>query len=371
MMKNGKIVMFSSSLGKGGAERRITYLSNYFNHRGYKVIIALSRREGNYLEELNREIRIKELTLFKKSFNGISTLFKIIMLIIVEKPSVLFSNLYGMNRFIILTRLFFKKNPKIVIGVVNNPLKAYRNRGFIRKFYPMADILLANSNGIKESMIVNWNIRPEKIEVIHNGIDVENVKKKSRQNVILPKIPSNHKILISNGKLSVQKGFECLIEAVKLVNQLIPCSLIILGEGPEYQRLNFVMNKLGLQDIIHLLGYKINPYAYLKKADVFVLSSVFEGFPNVILEAMACGVPVVATAAPFGPDEIIDNGNDGFLVNVGDYKGIAEKVIELLNNRELRNKFISNAEEKLKIKFTFDVMCKKYEDLFFNFPKTA
>jgi len=196
-----------------------------------------------------------------------------------------------------------------------------------------------------------------KLRVIHNPVDFDSIARKTAgSKKCLPQDKFN---LLTVGKLTYQKGFDLLIKAMAKINNR-SFFLTILGKGPEEKSLRMLIDKLNLNDCIQLAGYKNNPYKYMKQADLFVLSSRFEGFPNVLLEANACGSPIVAFSCPGGIKEIIDDGVNGWTVPPGNIQLLAEK-IKYANNRPLDRNAISQYIQK---KFDHRKIISRYEEEF-------
>ena len=162
------------------------------------------------------------------------------------------------------------------------------------------------------------------------------------------------------------KGIPVLLKAFGLVNSAFPCSLILIGDGPEYNNLCKLVDQLGLKERVHFLGVKVNPYKYIVKADIVALSSFSEGFPTVLLEAMSCGTPVISTRAKFGPEEIIRHGVNGLLVDVGDYKELSNNILKLFNDDMLKQKLSLKARKTIHDRFTVQKMLNNYEKFLFD-----
>lgn len=201
--------------------------------------------------------------------------------------------------------------------------------------YPMAKKVIANSIDTAKDISNYIKITEEKIVVINNPLVSERLYYLSQK-----PIGDHHfcrldrPLIISIGRLVTQKNFNFLIESFLIVKKRIPsANLIILGKGPlEYELKNLAI-KLNLEDSVHFLGFIENPYNFLKASDVFVLSSLFEGFGNVLVEALSVGVPIVSTDCAGGPREILDNGLYGKLVPLGDKQFMADAIIDTINNK--------------------------------------
>jgi glycosyltransferase involved in cell wall biosynthesis len=156
--------------------------------------------------------------------------------------------------------------------------------------------------------------------------------------------------------LKPQKDFSTLIRAVQQANKKQELYLIILGEGNLKQNLKQLAEHLSIRNRICFPGFVDNPYAYMSKADVFALSSAWEGFPNVVVEAMACGTPVVCTNCPGGVSEILDNGTYGSVVPVGDSRAMAREIMDMILNPTESETLINRARS-----YSVAEMCDQYE----------
>jgi glycosyltransferase involved in cell wall biosynthesis len=160
------------------------------------------------------------------------------------------------------------------------------------------------------------------------------------------------KTIITLGRLIPRKGFDLLIRAFQTVLKQEDLQLILIGEGPEHGNLVRLSQQLGINHRVHFVGYQTNPYKYIAKADIFICPSLWEGFGNVVIEAMACGAPVIASDCPFGPGEIIADGQNGILVPANDASRLAEAILRLCNDSNLRERVARNGKERAQ---AFDV----------------
>ena len=193
------------------------------------------------------------------------------------------------------------------------------------------------------------------IEVIFNPIINERIIQRANE-------PNNHPwfnpktvpVIIAIGRLSEQKNFSLLLQSFAKVLESTKARLIIFGEGPLRSDLENLVKELNLQDAVLLPGVVANPYNYLNNADLFVLSSNYEGLPNALVEALACGCPVVSTDCQSGPREILDDGKYGILVEPSDVNGLARAILQSLNSE---NKLIPSTWLE---QFTEDIIVNKY-----------
>jgi glycosyltransferase involved in cell wall biosynthesis len=197
----------------------------------------------------------------------------------------------------------------------------------IRKSYPSADGIIAVSSGVADDLAEATGIPRESIDVIYNPVVTPEVATASREAVDHPWLaPGEPPVVMGIGRLTPKKDFTTLLQAFAEVRREVPARLMILGEGPERAVLEGLVRTLDLAANVALPGFVGNPYAYLARASLFVLSSRWEGLPTVLIEAMFCGAPVVSTDCPSGPREILNGGRYGRLVPVGDLAALAQAI---------------------------------------------
>ncbi len=232
---------------------------------------------------------------------------------------------------------------KPVVGWVRNSLDRVLgqlpalHRWLGRLIYPRLPRLVFVSHGLKDTLSRMFPLREERLSVIHNPLDLERVRALAAEP--LPEwaaFMTRRATVLGVGRLTKQKGFDLLIEAhAALRARGVEHDLLILGDG-EQEQLQDLARRLGVEGSVHLPGYTANPYPFMRHAAVFALSSRYEGFANVITEAMACGAPVVATDCPSGPAEILEGGRHGLLVPVNDSAALAQALGRVLEDGALR-----------------------------------
>jgi glycosyltransferase involved in cell wall biosynthesis len=332
MKNNRKIAFFIPSLRGGGAERVFVTLANEITKRGFNADLVLAQKEGPYLRDVSSKVNIVDL----KSKRILFCLFPLIKYLKGEKPLSLFSTIHHINIISALAGIISMPNTKIIIRTPNYfSLSASKKELFLAKFfYKRANKIIAISEGVKKDLASSLKLSPNKIITIYNPIDISSVLEKSKEN-------SSHKwfknketkALLGVGRLTEQKDFSTLIQAFAIVkSHNSSVKLIILGEGKERENLKNLIRELRLENDVDIPGFVNNPYSYMANSDIFVLSSKYEGFGNVLVEAMACGTPVVSTDCPSGPSEILNNGKYGKLVPVEDVNALAEAIEETLEN---------------------------------------
>lgn len=229
--------------------------------------------------------------------------------------------------------------------------------GFICRF---ANLVLVASEGLKSECIQVFGSSPRRVVVIPNGIDADRLRELNSAQPVKRSLGGRYRIA-TFGRLAPEKDLDFLIRALVIVRRELDITLLMVGDGPEREHLQQLSNELGVADAIEFLGFQANPYPFLKGADIFVHTSLFEGFGNVILEAMACGIPVIATDCDFGPREIIHQGENGFLVPIGDAEQLARIICLLCRNPELRHKLTINGFRTLQ-RYSLSQMVKSYEE---------
>lgn len=216
---------------------------------------------------------------------------------------------------------------------LRTPLGQTMLRYAIRRSYPAASGVIAISRGVANDLIQIVPAIKDRIHVIYNPVIDSELERLGREKVAHPWFSGSRvPIILAVGRLVPQKDFLTLIRAFAKVRETTVARLVILGEGEERTKIVKLANELGVAEDVELLGFVENPYAYMAKANLLVLSSAFEGFGNVLVEAMAFGTPVVSTNCLSGPSEILDGGRYGTLVPVGSPSALAEAILKTLKN---------------------------------------
>lgn len=375
MTQNRKITVafFLPSLEPGGTERNVVHLVNTINREKYAVSLVLGMARGDFMQEINSDIPIINLD----TYRSVGLFFKLITYFRIHQPDIFVSAFPRINVICIVAKIFSKAKTKIIItehSVFSLLPIIARNfwRGVFARFfmpglcnwlYPKADAIICVSKGIADDILKTVN-RTLKIEVIYNPVITSDIYQLAQEPINHPwfsdvKIP----VIIAVGRLVPCKDYPALFRAFDLVLKNRLAHLVILGKGPEKGRLTDLAEQMGLSGHIVFLGFQKNPYQYMKHASVFVLSSLQEGFGNVIVEAMACGLPVVSTNCPTGPREIIENMKNGILVPVEDEKSMAEAILRILNNVNLAEKFSVEGKKRAEF-FSVGKSVGKYEKVF-------
>jgi len=269
-----------------------------------------------------------------------------------EKPDVMLGIMHFGGLFVIAAHdiFFLKAHPVITIEgnfsayfeSINRP-PSLKEKLLIRYCFTRTKGIIVPSEGVKRDLVSNYWASEKKVKTIYNGIDIEKVKELSQEGIPLKK---NCPWIITACRLNAQKDFSTLLKAFRIVRDTIRSKLIIIGDGELKEDIKKLSVELNIDQDVIMTGFHENPFAYISKGDVFVLSSFYEGFGNVIVEAMALGIPVISTDCPSGPGEIITDSQNGFLVPIGDFKGMAEKCLMLLNDHDLRKIILQKGQQR-------------------------
>lgn len=348
------------NLGGAGAERVISILLNHLDRKLFipKLIILKKNGRNTFLSDLNSDVEIISLGLKSRlRFSVISFIIRLIRVIRRESPDILFMGAGTINAFVSPFLFLLSNRTKKIARESNLPShfeKIRLIRWMYKKFYNNYDVIIAQSDDMVSELINNFDIIPSKIKKINNPVDVDYIRKKIMEDsqVLFPEDKIN---LLAAGRLTYQKGFDLLLNELSGVKN-INYHLTILGEGEEETNLKNQMISLGMQDRVTFKGNVINPYIYMNKADVFILSSRFEGFPNVLLEALTCGCPVLANDCPGGIREIITEGFNGFIFNY-ELRNFSEKLCQTLESTLQIQSIVKDIENR----FSVEIIKKNYE----------
>lgn len=357
-MKKKKITIFMYSLGGGGVQRFVMNLLSKLSYNKYEITIALVNRKGTYLNQLPNYVKIVDLKSKRVHFS----LIPLIKHLRKDKPDILFSIDTSINLMAILAKKISKYKGKLIIrqAVEFNKYSTSKVKLFLaRHLYPKVDKCIVLSNTMKENLSDTIGLSKKKMKVIYNSIDVNYILEKRSESIDKAIYNIDSPKIIAVGRLTKQKNFAMLLDAFEIVLQHTNATLIILGEGEEENFLKEKAKDLMIENRIIMLGFKNNPYKYIYNSDIFVLSSLYEGLSNALLEALACKVPIVTTN---NPDKIIQNGINGYQADLSK-KSIADYLIYLLDNEFIRQKIVQN-NNKYANQFDIHVMVKKYEEIF-------
>ena len=330
------IAVLASFSGEGGVERMLLNLVNAFAARGYLVDLLLIRADSKHLDEIHPQVRRLDLG---RRHTGTS-LLPLTAYLQQRKPARLLVAKDRAGRLAVKARRLAGVETRLVVRLGTNLSAALSNRNAfqrwlrlrpIRRLYPSIDRIIAVSNGVAEDTWKLSGVAREKISVVRNPVITPRLMQLAAEPVAHPWLQQKRcPLIIAAGRLTRQKDFVTLIRAFALLTSSREARLIILGEGEQRQLLLQLVEQLQLGGKVDLPGFAPNPYTYMAAADLFVLSSRWEGSPNVLTEAMALDRPVVATDCPSGPNELLDGGRIAPLVPMGNPEALAAAMAQML-----------------------------------------
>ena len=343
-----KLVLFMPFIGAGGVEKNLFILANYFSEKFENVTICTISKK--FKKKFNKKVKF---IIPKKKWSEkinirlkyIICLFSLLKFLIKNKDSVVLS--FQANIYCIILCKFL--NIKIIIR--NNTSPSGWEHNFIKNniykfFISRADVVIVNSLTFKSEMEKKFKI---KVNCIFNPLNKKEIitlsKKKINENFFKSK--KNILNIINIGRLTKQKDHLTLLKAASILKNKIKFKLLILGNGAEKEHLNNYIKLNNLSRNVKIRDFVSNPYPLLLQADIFVLSSKFEGLPNSLLESVALKKLSISSNCPTGPKEILSNGNGGLLFEIGNHKELSKKILISIKNEKIMKKKILYAFKKL------------------------
>lgn len=336
------IALYLPSLRGGGAERVMVMLANGFAARGHHVDLVLARADGPYLAEVAAGVRVVDLARNRV----LASLLPLVRYLRRERPDAMLSALNHANIIAILARKLARLPLRLVVSEHSAPsgsLTGSRQAKIMRRltqlFYPQADAIIGVSQGIVSEMYGMLHLPKEKLHCIYNPVDINRIQRLMVAPINHPWLAAargtrDHPVILAAGRLTAAKDYPTLLRAMAQLCEQRPARLIILGQGEEELALKNLVQDLHLSEHVFFAGFQENPFAWMHAADVYVMSSAWEGLPGALIEALACGARVVSTDCRTGPAEILEDGKWGKLVPVGDYKALSESILEIMNEKD-------------------------------------
>jgi glycosyltransferase involved in cell wall biosynthesis len=339
------------SLNGGGAERAAVHILNGLDDTAWDRSMYLVRRDGPYLDDLQSSIALT-------SGSGGSRLRQWLDLLHYfrgSRPQIIVSFL---SYFSILTAARGAGIGACVVFNQQTPMSAFLTdadypwRGtwhrrifslVTRAAYRLADAIVTTSAGVADDLVGAFGVPRGRIQVVHNPVDLDAIRAVADE----PLDPAHarewtHPVIVAAGRLADAKNYPLMIDALAVLRRTVPARLFILGQGDREAAMREQIERLGLGDAVVFCGFQKNPWKYIARADLFVLTSRYEGFGNVLVEAMACGVPVVATSSP-GTREIVTVDADGLLVERHEPDAMAAALERVLTDDVLRRRLAAGA----------------------------
>ncbi len=356
----------------GGAEKSLlTLLDNLDRSKFEPLLIYFTQIPGdrNYMANDVKQICLKKIS----RYSAPRLIFSLAKVMEREKPSLMVPFMPYASFLTLLARRLAGLHMPVIISQRNNLTVELQHENFpflktklARRLFPQAELIHCISQGIKTDLTDNFGLPPEKIVVIYNPFNLREIDVLKQQEVEHPWFSEAVPVLLACGRLTAQKNYPLLFRAMRQVLEKMQIRLIILGEGEERRNLEVLASRLGLMSHVAFLGFQPNPFRFMSRAKALILSSAWEGFPRVIVEAMACGLPVISTRCPYGPEEIITHGVNGYLVPAGQETPLAEAILQVLNDEALRSRLAQGGLRRA-LDFSTDKVVPQFEELFLRF----
>ena len=361
---NNHIALFFPSFRIGGTERVMVHLLHGFINKGLIVDAVVINAQGPFRKELPSGVNLVDLG----SKRALTSLLPFISYLYKNHPEAVLSAATRVNIIAILAVLFSRKSIRLVVSERSylTQKKKYSSKFWdklshqlIKLLYPYADSVVTVSQDANQDFMNFSNLDPKKITTIYNPVPVDYIQKAANEKIFHPWLETSEvPVILAVGRLSRPKNYPLLIDAFNILRQRRKCRLLIIGEGEERAKIQQLVQSSTFTEDIWLLGKTDNPYPYMARADVFVLSSSWEGFSNVLVEALACGATVVSTDCHSSPAEILQNGKFGRLVPEDDATALADAIEVSLDHPMPSKQSIKRAQQ-----FSVEKAVQKYLQL--------
>ena len=363
-----KVSFYVPHFEDGGVARSTLRLATHFVRMGHIVHLVTNRPTGSMIQSADPGIRVIDL----RTGRALAAIPRLVQYLRKERPDAFISAQPFANITAVWARALSRTHPVLIVTERLATREALARMGrakrlvmprLIRCFYPRADAMVANSKAGAEHLQEFLGRTKPQVRAIYNPTFDPRVTQLAQEPLDHPWfIAGAPPVIVSAGRLSEQKDYPTLLRAFAEVRRETECRLLVLGEGAERASLEAVAAQLGISGSVAMPGYESNPYRFMSRAAVFVLSSRYEGLPNVLIEAQACGAPVVSTDCPTGPREILLEGKAGLLSPVGDPDALAGNIVAVLRDRPAAEKMKAEASRALD-RFTPEACYSSYVTL--------
>lgn len=370
-----KICFLTPSLYGGGAERVLVILLRHLDRRRFDPCVVMFEPKNDYPDEIPDDVRII-LIRSKGLITAPMVVARLAMLLKRERPDIVLTSLYRVHYLSLVTalarrlsgtsaRFVLTEHGNLSWCMATAKLKGLRSRIIRSRYlYPETDTIVCVSKGLQDDLTQQWNVLSSRTMVIHNPVELDRIHTMMIEAIDHPWFLQQKRVFVACGRMDPQKNYKLLLKAFCIAQgRETDIKLMVLGEGPLRKELVDMAESLGLSDAIAFPGFVKNPFKFIARAHALVLSSDMEGFPMVLIEAMACSTPVISTRCPSGPDEIVRDGENGLLVPVGDAVALADAIIKLSRDVEMRAR-IAIAGWKSVEKLSASLVAREYEKLF-------
>jgi glycosyltransferase involved in cell wall biosynthesis len=379
-----KLMVLHPTFVFGGAERSIIHILSSLDKERFYIILVTSRKIAALFppDTVDKLIPIEDLDIniwysdhYWRDFW--LDAFRIAKVLRVESPDIALGMMNYASVILVLAKLFSPCKCKIIASP-RGPMMAYFrafhskksfNNLLIKKSFSwschLADYLIVASKGLREECIC-LGTDPGDIKVIPNGIDCAAVQKASREEITGIALSKEYRGIVTAGRLTPEKDIALILRTVVQVRHIVPLKFVIVGDGSERKALEQTARDLEIEEDSTFVGFQSNPFKFFRWADIYVHACIFEGFGNTLVEAMACGCPVIATDCPFGPRDIVEHGKNGLLVDMGSVEAMRDALLAVLQDNDLLTQMGVNALSRSE-EFTVGRMVEAYTEVFNQF----
>jgi glycosyltransferase involved in cell wall biosynthesis len=338
MMAKPDLAVLVASLFHGGVGKMRVHLINEIARRGYRVDLLLADKNSPYMDRVSPQVRVVNI----HTTNALTGIPLVAAYLLRAGPRMMLSQRVRVNALALRSMALVGASTRMFVTVNTNmsreiealrPGKRERHLALMRRYFPRNDGIIAVSRGVAEDTARLIGCPAERIRVVPNPVVTPELIDRARAPLDHPWFaPGEPPVILGVGRLEPQKDFQTLLRAFARVRSQRPCRLVILGEGKQRAELQRLAEELEIASAFQLPGFVENPYCYMARAGLFVLSSAWEGSPNSLTEALALGTPLASTDCPDGPREILENGKHGPLVPVGDAEALSEAMCRTLDH---------------------------------------
>lgn len=371
-----KLLFLFPTFTFGGAERTSLNLLSGIDKTRFRICLVTSENVFQYfrhidiekfipIEALGIDVWFAGLRWFMRDVSKVASLLR------TEKPDLAFGMMHYPSSLLVFANKIYNLKLKVIAsprGPSIDYLQFFEQKIF-RKIYlklififfcKYADGIVVASRGMKDECARHFYAYSSKIAVVPNSVDALDVKIKAEENIDMV-FPAGFRLICTSGRLETAKNLPMLLKAFSVVRMREKVKLLIIGDGVERQNLEKLSHELNIAEDVIFMGHQTNPYKFIKRTDMLVHPSMSEGFANAIIEAMACGVPVVALDCNYGPRDIIKHGENGFLVPMNDEGALIDAITTLLQDRRLRDDMARRSLERAG-DFSVNSMVTGYEN---------
>lgn len=359
-----RILIFRPTLGSGGADRVTTTLLKHLDRARFRIELALVRVEGPFVADVPSDVVVHDLGVPRLA-RAVPALARLLRR---TRPDIVFSTASAANPIASIAHGLARSRARLVLSERNaffrgrpDDLKQRIEVQLKRWTYPRADVVTAVSQGVGDQLVAALSLPPDRVQVVYNPMVDLDLAPSSR-------VPVDHQwfadasvpVIVACARLVAQKDYPSLLEAFRQIRQHTPARLFVLGDGPLRRQLVDLAGTMGLGDHVHFHGFDKNPFRFMARARLLMHASITEGLPGALIQAMACGTPVVSTDCDFGPREVIQApGVDGILTPVGRPALLAEAALSLLRDPARRERMAQAAQQSAQ-RFTVEASLARY-----------